>query len=251
MASNIEVRIVVAEDEDLIRNSLVRKIEAMDPALKVVGTAEDGREALALVEREQPDLVFTDIRMPVMDGMELIRSLHLYFPRVRKVITSGYADFDYARQGIQYQVQEYLLKPISSPELQRVLVRMKSAVAAEHSQMEDSMKELRQPGVNPEEIVLLVQQYIREQFSKDLSLELIARHFNFNASYLSKLFAKYTGEPPSRYLMTVRVNEAKYLLTRHPQMSVKEVGERVGYPDPFYFSRIFKQMTGFTPKEYR
>jgi two-component system response regulator YesN len=113
------------------------------------------------------------------------------------------------------------------------------------------MKGMQEHAANPEEIVHMVQNFMRENFKKDLSLEKIARNFNFNPSYLSKIFVKYSGEPPSKYLMSLRINEAKYLLTQHRNLSVKEVGEGVGYPDQFYFSRIFKQVTGVTPKEFQ
>jgi len=246
-----QIRIIVAEDEDLIRGSLVRKIESIDAALKVVGAAQDGREALELARIEQPDLLVTDIRMPVMDGMELIKSMHLYYPRVRKIITSGYADFEYARSALQYNVNEYILKPIAADELKRVLMRLKAQIDHERSAFKDSMKGTPSPGANPEEIVHLVQSFMRENFRQDLSMEQIARSFNFNASYLSKIFIKYAEEPPSKYLTSLRINEAKYLLTHHRNLTIKEVGERVGYPDQFYFSRIFKQVTGSTPKEFQ
>lgn len=250
MEETRQIRVLVAEDEDLIRNNLVRKIEGIDDAIKVVCTAQNGKEALELVQAEQPDLLVTDIRMPVMDGMELIKQMHLYYPRIYKIITSGYADFEYARQALQFGVTEYLLKPISTDEMRKVLARVKASIQSEESAFKENMKGMHNPGMNTEEIVNMVQRFLRDNFQKEVSLEQIARNFNFNASYLSKLFIKHTGELPSRYLMSLRINEAKYLLTNHRSLSVKEVGEKVGYPDQFYFSRIFKQMTGCTPKDY-
>jgi YesN/AraC family two-component response regulator len=250
MEDTRQIRVIVAEDEDLIRNNLVRKIDGLGEAVKVVGTSQNGKEALELVQAGQPDLLVTDIRMPVMDGMELIKHMHLYHPRVYKIITSGYADFEYARQAIQFGVTDYLLKPISANELQRVIARVKAAIESEESAYKDNMRGIHNPGMNTEEIVDRVQQFLRDNFRKEVSLEQIARNFNFNASYLSKLFIKHTGELPSRYLMALRINEAKYLMANHRHLSVKEVGEQVGYPDQFYFSRIFKQMTGCTPKDY-
>ncbi|MDQ8733085.1 response regulator [Paenibacillus sp. LHD-38] len=250
MEDTRQIRVIVAEDEDLIRNNLARKIEGLDEAVKVIGTAQNGKDALELVQSGQPDLLVTDIRMPVMDGMELIKHMHLYHPRVCKIITSGYADFEYARQAIQFGVTDYLLKPISAEELQRVLAKVKTAIEREESTYKENMKGMQNPGISTEEIVRRVQQFLRDNFQKEVSLEQIARNFNFNASYLSKLFIKHTGELPSRYLMALRINEAKYLLANRRHLSVKEVGEQVGYPDQFYFSRIFKQMTGCTPKDY-
>jgi two-component system response regulator YesN len=248
----LSVKVVVAEDEDLIRNNLVKRLECVHDSIKVVGAAQDGKEALELVRQEQPDLILTDIRMPIMDGLELIQTLHMYFPRIRKIIASGYADFAYAKQAMQYNVEDYLLKPVSTEELNRVFSRIITHIGNEKAQFEDHLRGMNPyPTQNPEDIVQFVREFMRANFTKELSLEQIARHFNFTASYLSKIFIKYTSEPPSRYLMTLRINEAKYLLTHHRNLSIKEVGERVGYLDQFYFSRIFKQMTGFTPKDYQ
>ncbi|SFE48548.1 Helix-turn-helix domain-containing protein [Paenibacillus algorifonticola] len=251
MAQANVIKVVIAEDEDIIRGTLVRKLEGLDQAIQIVGSAQDGKEALELVNREQPDLLITDIRMPVMDGIELIQSIHRYYPRMRKIITSGFADFEYARQAIQFNVIEYLLKPIATTELARVYNRVKTLIEAERTDFKTQMKSLQPSGADTEELVQMVQGFMREHYSEDLSLEQIARSFNFTASYLSKIFIKHTEEPPSRYLMSLRINEAKYLLRNHSHLSVKEVGEQVGYSDQFYFSRIFKQMTGFTPKEFQ
>jgi len=241
------ITVVVAEDEDLIRNHMIKKIESASPQLKVVGAAENGKEAIDIVSRELPDLVITDIRMPGTDGIELIRTLHMYYPRIRKVISSGYADFEYARQAIRYGVTDYLLKPVSADDLGQLLSRIRDSIVSERH----AGKLAGDAGSPPEEIVLRVQQYMREHFNQELTLEQIAKHFNFHSSYLSKIFMKYTGELPSKHLATLRINEAKYLLRKFPNMPIKDVGERVGYPDQFYFSRVFKQVTGFTPKEYQ
>lgn len=133
MAQANVIKVVIAEDEVIIRGTLVRKLEGLDQAIQIVGSAQDGKEALELVKREQPDLLITDIRMPVMDGIELIGSIHRYYPRMRKIITSGFADFEYARQAIQYNVIEYLLKPIATSELARVYNRVKTLIEAERT----------------------------------------------------------------------------------------------------------------------
>ncbi len=245
------IRVAIVEDEQLIKNNLFKKIESIDPSLDIVCTAEDGREALNFVLANPVDLVVTDIHMPVMDGIELIKELHLHFPHIRAIITTGYADFEYARQALRYQVSEYLLKPIKQDELKNALSRIKVSIENEKSLYKKNMAGMRDAADKPDEIVQLMQQFIRENFTKDLSLEEIAKNFNFTSSYLSKIFIKHTGEPPSKYLISLRINEAKYLFTQYRNLSVKEVGERVGYPDQFYFSRLFKQVTGCTPKEYQ
>lgn len=238
---NEQFSVIVAEDEDLIRSGLIRKINESNHDIVIVGEATHGKEALELIEQFQPQLVITDIRMPVMDGLTLIKHIYEYFPRTNVIITSGYADFEYARSAMKYNVQHYLLKPIKQKELSQVLDDIRSSM-------------LEQPIVrtgDAHQTVQAIQQYLRKHFYEEVSLELLANHFNFSPAYLSKIFIKHTGEAPSKYLAKLRLNEAKHLLKYRKDLSVKEVGEQVGYNDPFYFSRIFKQATGLTPRDYQ
>ncbi|MDG0791823.1 AraC family transcriptional regulator [Cohnella ginsengisoli] len=246
------IRTVVAEDEELILQNLVKKIQAADPAFQVVGTALDGAEALDWLARTPVDLLFTDIQMPILDGREVIRVAHLKFPHVHKVVISGYNEFEYARHALQHEVVDYLLKPVKTGELELVLAKIKMKVQQERGERNAAkVTTLDNHAYTPEEIVQSVQQFLKDNFDRDLNLEDISRQFNFNPSYLTKIFIKYMGEPPSKYVITLRIQEAKRLLAGEPDWTVKQIGERVGYPDPYYFSRIFKQVTGLTPSEYR
>lgn len=105
-------KIVVADDEALIRKGIISKIEHHAFEFEKVLEAADGREALEIITREQPDIVITDIRMPFLDGIELIRQTRELYPSIRFIIISGYAEFEYAEQALNMGVKGYLLKPI-------------------------------------------------------------------------------------------------------------------------------------------
>lgn len=90
--------VIVAEDEELLLTNLVQKIQKADPDFQVAGTAQTGDQALALVEKLSPDLVVTDIRMPVMDGITLLTKVREQFPFTKFIITSGFSDFEYAKK---------------------------------------------------------------------------------------------------------------------------------------------------------
>ena len=109
--------VVVAEDEELLLNNLVQKIQKADPDFQVTGTAQTGEQAFALVEKLTPDLVITDIRMPVMDGMALLTKVRSQFPFTKFIITSGFSDFEYAKKAITLKVSDYLLKPVDKSDL--------------------------------------------------------------------------------------------------------------------------------------
>jgi Response regulator containing CheY-like receiver domain and AraC-type DNA-binding domain len=118
-------KVILVDDEMFARKGLVGLIPWENYGFEVVGEAEDGEEALALIEQMKPDLVITDIRMPVLDGLELIQAVQARQGKaIRFIIISGYGDFKYAQQAVRYGVQDYLLKPIDEDELVHSLVRI-------------------------------------------------------------------------------------------------------------------------------
>lgn len=131
MQESDKIRIVIAEDEALIRDGLKRKIEEIDPDFDVTALAADGAQALEAVDRTDPQILFTDIKMPGMDGIELIRRLKLGHPSIHAVVLSGYADFTYTQQAIRYGVFNYLLKPVEEEALRDTLHDLKQEIRAE------------------------------------------------------------------------------------------------------------------------
>ncbi len=109
--------VVVADDERELREAIVSSVDWEAQGFTVVGSAENGIEALELVEKFKPDLLLTDIKMPFISGIELARRVREIRPSIQIAFLSGYDDFEYARRGIQYNIVSYLLKPISAEEL--------------------------------------------------------------------------------------------------------------------------------------
>ncbi len=118
-------RIIVADDEEELRRAIIRKIQWEEIGFQVVGEAENGAEALDLVEKLEPDLLLTDIRMPFISGVELARQIREIRPSTQIAFLSGYDDFSYAQQAIQYNIISYMLKPISMAELTEELEKIK------------------------------------------------------------------------------------------------------------------------------
>lgn len=122
------MRILIVEDEVKIRRGLASLI-AKQTSHEIVGEAKNGREGLALIMRTNPDLVITDVRMPEMDGLEMLEALQEREIKVHCVILSGYSEFEYAKKAIRYGVDDYLLKPLAPEDiielLDKVCVRLK------------------------------------------------------------------------------------------------------------------------------
>ena len=121
-------RILLVDDEILVRDAIRENIDwgAMD--CQLVGDCENGRQAMEFVTEHPVDIVLTDICMPYMDGMELSKFLHEKYPDIFIVIFSGFGEFEYAQKAIRYGVSEYLLKPVTAMELREVIGRVKEKV---------------------------------------------------------------------------------------------------------------------------
>lgn len=143
-------RIIIADDEADVRELLAKNINQSQTEFQVVATAENGREAIRLVKELKPDILVTDICMPFVSGLELIRQLQELEQPVKTVIISGYDDFSYAKQALTLGVTEYLLKPFSPDELYEVLEKIKTELERQKTmmnniqEMKEQLKDSRQ-----------------------------------------------------------------------------------------------------------
>ncbi len=242
--------IVVAEDELLLLNNLIQKINATGLFFEVVGFAQTGIQAYELIEEHQPDLLITDIRMPAMDGLSLIQKVRSYYPDIDCVIVSGFSEFEYAKKAIRYQVTDYLLKPIDTDALYDTLLALQNKyLSRDQNYKEIFCHDLS--GKSSHEIALGLQTYMLDHYNEDFKLSDIAEQMNYSSSYLSKIFIQEFGCSPSKYLISLRIQKAQQLLKHNRELSVRQIGEAVGYPEQGYFSRIFKKHVGTSPVDCR
>ncbi len=237
-------RVVVADDEKLIANNIAKNIEKAHSAFRVVGIACDGAQALEMVDVLLPHVVFSDIKMPVMDGLQLFETLNEHRPEIRKVIISGYDDFQFVREAMQNQTLNYMLKPVSFDELRETLNKLYAQLCGERSIISSEVSQ------SPEQIAETVLCYIREHYTGAVDFSKLAVKFGFSGSYLARIFRERTGMSPQRYLIDCRIVAAKRLLA-DTELLVHDVGTRVGYADPFHFCKVFKQNVGVSPSQYR
>ena len=118
-------KIMLVDDEEEVRKSIIKKIDWADAGFEVVGDAENGQEALEKLELLEPDVVVTDIRMPYMDGLTLTEKIRQRYPSTKVVIFSGFDDFEYAQRAIQLNVTEYILKPVNVEEMTAILKKIR------------------------------------------------------------------------------------------------------------------------------
>ena len=127
-------KIMLVDDEEEVRKSIIRKINWEDAGFEVIGDAENGKDALEKIEQSEPDVVLTDIRMPYMDGLALAEAIRQTYPSMKIVIFSGFDEFEYAKKAIKLNVIEYILKPVNVEELTAILKKIKKNLDEEIEQ---------------------------------------------------------------------------------------------------------------------
>ncbi len=254
------LKVMLVDDEPFIRQGIRIIIDWQEYGYEIVAEAENGFEALKILEKEKIDLVFADLKMPGMSGLELIESVrNLYGNRIQFIILTGYADFYYAKEAIRLSVRDYLLKPIQEQELIRVL----GVFNKEYKQKETRGNEfvpyekIREPGIRSEmdareggKILEQIEEYVQENYDKNLSLKSMGEIFYMNNVYLGQIFKKKYGVAFRDYLNSIRIEKATELLLNTDE-KVYKIAKQVGFSSVDYFINRFIQEKGTTPRRYR
>ena len=234
--------IVIVDDEPKIRNGLSRLLDGRGN-WHVTGTYADGMDALKNMAFRRPDVIITDIRMPEVNGLDMIDRMRETDRDAYIIILSGYSDFGFAQRAIELGVTRYLTKPTKKRELLGVLEEIERRLPGEQKG-EEEKKEVTN---------LMVQKamdYIALNYSGKISLKEIAQELYLSPNYLSELFKRHTGKNISEYITQFRLEKARRYL-QQPEYKIGDVAELVGFSDQRYFSSMFKRRYGMTTNEYR
>lgn len=322
-------RAAIVDDEPVIRFGIRASVDWEKEQIGLAGDFANGEAAWREISREPVDILITDIKMPVMDGLELTRRTLERYPRTKVILVSSYSDFEYVREGLQLGVLDYLLKPTLEPEgllailrkclgkieqersdeRNRQLVmsmrnRVKDAALASSGQAAAETAEEagggsdvggadrgvgrgedgRNGGTGPNganglgdanganggkgaggadgadgagptgnrRLMAKAMQYIEANYTRELTLRQVADSVHMSKNYFCQQFKRYAGENYIDYVIRLRIDRAKELLSR-PDVGIRiyEAAEQSGFNDVKYFSKLFKRMTGLSPIEYR
>lgn len=233
--------VYIADDEMWVIVGLKKRIEKTGLPFKVVGEANNGVMALEEIEKKKPDILFTDIRMPGYNGLELLELLRKKELDTKVVLISGYAEFEYAQSAIRNGAYDYLLKPIDQDKLQTVLER----ILGDGSTESGNVQELVAPST-----IRKIMDEIKEHYTENITLTGLAEKYSISVSYLSELLKEHLQLSFSEYISSKRIQKAKELLA-DDSLSIEQIAEQTGYNDYFYFTKVFKKNTGISPSKYR
>ena len=248
------LKLIIVEDEEIIRKGLVYTIDWLEMDCVVVAEAADGEEGLAKILEYRPDIVITDIRMPRLDGFGMIEAAkqHVDF---RSIFLTSYAEFEYARKALELKAADYLLKPVEEEKI-RTVIRNIQEDHARRRQKESFQEGNRGSGLDFEYYLGLDTTEngyvskaiceIRENYPQKISVETIAIDFGVSASYLSRKFKEVTGHTFLDFLNIYRVQQAVTLLQTN-RYRVYEVSDRTGFTDYKHFCTVFKRYTSMSP----
>lgn len=256
-----DYKIMVVDDERIVREAIADHISWKEYRASVVKAASNAIEALGYLEEHEVDLVLADIKMPVMDGIEMLKRVRAHRTDIDFIILSGYADFHYAQEAIHYGARDYLLKPLDEETLISIVLKciagkkkqnfidtISQPLALARKQPEDLSK-----GCYPKTILKILRIVNEEIANEELSLKWISRRKLFlDENYLSKVFQKEVKQKFTSYLLERRMLLAMQMLANDSDALIQKVAQEVGFGDnPQYFSISFKKYTGYTPTEYK
>lgn len=243
------LKVLIVDDEPLVRRGIVLGVDWAARGCVVVGEAANGEEGLAAVERYSPNLIITDVRMPRMDGIEMMNRLRSAGCRAHVIVLTAHSDFSYARSALQFGADDYLLKPFRDQELIAAIDKVR--------RKEQELTALTPQDTLPlakgdkSKYVLQALEYIAGHYAdQDISITTIAAHLGVSEGHLSHVFKKETSYTIISYLTQYRVHTAMKLL-QDCRYKVYEVAEMVGYRDVAYFGSTFKKLVGVSPSEYQ
>ena len=214
--------------------------------------AQNVKSALKILSEVQPDIIITDMNMPGMSGMELLRIATEQSPRTKLLVVSGFYDYEYTRQAIKSKVIDYILKPISEMDLNLALSTAVQAIESDLKALGLSVSEAEEKAVDalsPQKMDEIAE-YLEKNYHLNITLDELAKMFYFSREHLSRAFKKAYRINLFDYITNLRLEESKKLMAQ-TTMSLEDIAIQTGFNSGSYFSKTFKKRIGLSPKEYR
>lgn len=221
------IRAVICDDEKAALNIIRYFIESANLPIEIVGMAENGRDALKLIQELQPELAFMDIRMPYLDGFEVIQSVK----DTKVIIITAYDSFAAAQKALRLGASDIISKPIDMVQLKEAIER---AIGWKFTESE---------------AVNCALEYIYTHYEQNITIEELAQASYCSQSHISRLFKKCMDISVLSYIHKVRIDRAiEYI--KEEKLGIQEIAEKVGYQNLNNFYKYFKQQTGETPAAF-
>lgn len=242
-------RVLLVEDEEIIRKGIRYSVPWEECGCSVVGEAENGAAGEEKIAELQPDIVITDITMPVKNGLEMIADTREKFNYIAIILT-GYSEFEYAQQAIRNGVSDYVLKPLDMDEMRTALEKAVRLAGDNQylQQREDEAEAVRSRTALPplsedkvtDPLVLRIVAYLKENYRSKITLADLQEQFHYSERYINQKFQKELGTTVIDYLNRCRIQNALELI-RKGKLPISQIGWECGIGEYKYFNHVFKK----------
>lgn len=248
-------KVLLVEDDAALRFIYSKMKTWTECGFTIASEASNGKAALELLEKEKFDLIFTDIRMPFVDGIEMLRTLSERGSLIPVIFASSYDEFEYARQGLVLGAFDYLLKPVDQKKMEEVLLRAKKHIddLNKDDKIEPAVQTiLDKLGVSAETNTFVRQaaMYCSKNYGEIFSVDDIAEAHCYSKDYFGKLFKQHFGITFHEFYSQLKISYAMELL-RTGNYKTYEISDILGYSSVDYFTKVFKEQTGVTPSKFK
>ena len=246
--------LLIADDESIVRRGIKTLVDYRSLEIGEIFEAENGEAALKCVESGKIHIVFADINMPHMNGLDFAKKAKEFDSNIKISLITGYDYFDYVLTALKIGVDDYILKPVSKDDVTELLIKLiekrkEADGLCSIKESADRLAGLSDTAVDSLKI-MLVSEINKNIENPSFSLSELAAAAGYNAAYLSTLFKKSFGLNFREYLLDIRLERAKILLLS-TQMKSYEIAQAIGIEDANYFSACFKRKFGVTISEFR
>ncbi|MDR2931962.1 MAG: response regulator [Oscillospiraceae bacterium] len=237
--------VYLVDDERIILEDLVRSIPWLENGFQVIGYNTNPLVAFAEIVEKKPDVVFTDLKMPVIDGIELVRRIKDANVGAEFIMLSAFEDFTACHDFFALRGLDYIVKPLNEDNAALVLEQLSRELAAKNHQQPSTQFEASQSQSFDDLIA-----YVNEHFNQNHTLAGLGERFHMNPTYICDLFAKQYESTLTIFVTNLRMKEASRLMLE-TDTAFKEIAIHCGYPNYQYFCKVFKQHFGKSPSGYR
>ena len=235
-------KVMIADDENYMLEAMENLIDWKKMDCQLVYKAKNGHVLLEQIKKNPPDIIITDIKMPLVNGIQVAQYVCENMLPTKVIILSAYADFQYAQEAIKYDVCGYIIKT-------SVIEMLPGMIQKAIGKLSAPMEVEKESGEYfPDDILGRLQKYISEHYMDKLNLTQIAQEIHANGSYLSRLYKTKTGQNLFDVINKMKLEKAKEYMSQG--MRIYEIAQMVGFDDVSYFSRVFRKYEGCSPREY-
>ncbi|BBH20626.1 DNA-binding response regulator [Paenibacillus baekrokdamisoli] len=241
------LRILIADDEPIELKVLNKIVKDSGLPAVIVDGARSGTEALERAERYMPDLIFMDIRMPGMNGLDVSAIIKQKQPDTTIAIVTAYDEFHYAKRAIDIHVDYLLVKPVDPADVERII---RETIEGKLEATGENEAVLPGISLNRAQLARDIVELLHDHYSEPITLLWLEERMKVSQQYLSRTFKHAYNMTIMGYLTQFRMKLAIKLLA-DPALSIATIAERIGIPDASYFGQLFKQAHRVTPSQYR